>query len=120
LHGWRLRAEAAVTEAEYEAVAVPELSALVRALDALDLPGFEAELAGDILTLEFSDGTRYVVNSHRAARQIWMAAELTAWHFDWIAEKSAWIAAKSGEELWAVLEAALARRLKQPLKLSRP
>ena len=108
-----------MTETEYEAVAVPELKALVRALDAIEAPEMEAELASDILTIEFGDGARFVVNSHRAARQIWMAAELTAWHFDWVAEKTAWIAAKSGEELWATLEGVLSRRLKRPFKLSR-
>jgi CyaY protein len=108
-----------VTEAEYEAVARPELAALVRALDELELPGFEAELASDILTLEFEDGARYVVNSHRAARQIWMAAELKAWHFDWVAERGRWIASKSGEELWSILESSLARRLKRAVKLER-
>jgi CyaY protein len=108
-----------VTEAEYEAVAVPELKALVRSLDALELPGMEAELASDILTIEFDDGARFVVNSHRAARQIWMAAELRAWHFDWVAERAAWIAAKSGDELWATLEDALARRLKRPVRLAK-
>jgi len=119
MHGRRLRAENAVTEAEYEAVAHPELDALVRALDGLDLPGFEAELASDILTIEFSDGARYVVNSHRAARQIWMAADLQAWHFDWIAEKGRWIASKSGDELWATLEGAVTRRLKREVTLKR-
>ena len=108
-----------MTEAEYEAVAVPELQALVRALDALELPGMEAELASDILTIEFDDGARFVVNSHRAARQIWMAAELRAWHFDWIADRAAWIATKSGDELWATLEGALARRLERPVKLAK-
>lgn len=108
-----------MTEAEYEAVARPELGALIRALDELELPELEAELASDILTLEFADGARYVVNSHRAARQIWMAAELQAWHFDWIAERGRWIAAKSGDELWATLEAALTRRLKRPVTLPR-
>ncbi|HWP08655.1 MAG TPA: iron donor protein CyaY [Polyangiaceae bacterium] len=108
-----------MTEAEYEAVAIPELKALVRALDALETPDMEAELASDILTLEFNDGARFVVNSHRAARQIWMAAELTAWHFDWVAAKNAWIASKSGEELWAVLERALSRHLKRPVTLAR-
>ena len=119
LHGRRLRAEDAVTEAEYEAVAHPELDALVRAFDALDASGFEAELASDILTIEFSDGARYVVNSHRAARQIWVAAELQAWHFDWVAEKGRWLASKSSEELWAVLEGAVSRRLKRPVTLTR-
>lgn len=108
-----------MTEAEYEAVAKPELGALVRALDALDSTDFEAELASDILTVEFEDGARFVVNSHRAARQIWMAAELNAWHFDWLAERSRWIAAKSGDELWSALEGVLSRKLKRPVRLER-
>ena len=63
-----------MNEQEYEARAIPELKQLTRALDELDATGLEVELAGDILTLEFDDRTRYVVNSHRAARQIWVAA----------------------------------------------
>lgn len=108
-----------MTEAEYEAVAKPELDALVRALDALDTTDFEAELASDILTVEFEDGARYVVNSHRAARQIWMAAELNAWHFDWVAGQGRWIAAKSGDELWSALAGVLSRKLKRPVRLER-
>ena len=108
-----------MTEAEYEAVARPELQALVRALDELELSGFEAELASDILTLEFEDGKRYVVNSHRAARQIWMAAELQAWHFDWVPDRGRWVASKSGDELWSALEGVLSRRLKRAVTLRR-
>lgn len=100
-----------MTEIEYEALAYPELGRLVRALDELENDALEAELAGDILTLEFRDGTRYVVNSHRAARQIWMAAERTAWHFDWVAERSAWIASKTGDELWTTLERVVKTKL---------
>lgn len=108
----------ALSESEYEERAFPELSALVRALDALDDDGFEAELASDILTIEFSDGTRYVVNSHRAARQIWMAAERSAWHFDWQSDRNAWIAQKSGDELWTALSRALSNKLGRSLKLA--
>ncbi len=108
-----------MTEAEYEAVANPELVALVRALDALDGTDFEAELASDILTVEFEDGARYVLNSHRAARQIWMAAELNAWHFDWVAAQGRWIASKSGDELWSALEGVLSRKLKRPVRFER-
>jgi CyaY protein len=119
LHGRRLRARRAVTESEYEALAYPELTRLVRALDDLESDAFEAELAGDILTLEFRDGTRYVVNSHRAARQIWMAAERSAWHYDWVADKKAWIASKSGDELWSTLERVLAKKTGASVSLER-
>jgi CyaY protein len=89
-----------ITEQDYEARAIPELRALVDALDRLELAGVECELSSDIVTLEVSGGERYVVNSHRAARQIWMAAERNAWHFDWEPERSAWIAKKTGDLLW--------------------
>jgi len=124
LHGRRLRpfsdARPAVTESEYEALAYPELGRLMQALDSLELDGFEAELAGDILTIEFRDGDRFVVNSHRAARQIWMAANRSAWHFDWLPERSAWVAQKSGDELWATVERMLGASLKRSVSLPRP
>jgi iron-sulfur cluster assembly protein CyaY len=108
----------ALSEAEYEERALPELRALIDAFDALELDGLEAELASDILTLEFSDGARYVLNSHRAARQIWMAAERSAWHFDWDREKRAWIAHKTGDELWATLERVISEKLGKSVKLA--
>jgi CyaY protein len=108
------------TEAEeFEQRALPELEALVDALDGIEEEDFEAELASDILTLEFSDGTRYVLNSHSAARQIWMAAERNAWHFDWVAERGAWIAHKSGDELWATLERVVSNKLGRAVRLAR-
>jgi CyaY protein len=109
-----------ISEAEYEERAFPELSALLAALDALEDEGFEAELSSDILTIELADGARYVVNSHRAARQIWMAAERNAWHFDWVPARSAWIASKSGDELWATLRRVLEKKLGRAVPLARP
>jgi CyaY protein len=108
-----------LSEQDYEARALPELRALVDALDALDLGGIECELSSDILTIELSGGDRYVVNSHRAARQIWMAADRSAWHFDWDTERSAWVAKKTGDELWSTLSRVLANKLQKPVALSR-
>ncbi len=107
-----------ISEQDYEARALPELRALVEALDELELSGVECELSSDILTIEVTGGSRYVVNSHRAARQIWMAAERNAWHFDWDATRSAWIAKKTGDELWGTLSRVLASKLGQPVALA--
>lgn len=108
-----------ISESEYEALATKELKALVQALDSLDETAFEAELAADILSIEFTDRTKYVINSHRAARQIWMAAERSAWHFDWIAEQQQWVAHKTQDELWATLSRALGNKLGRPVPLRR-
>jgi len=105
----------ALTEREFERVADESLVALEGALT--DLDGLEASLQMGILTLEFPDGTRYVVNSHRAARQIWMAAELRAWHFDYDAGTRRWVASRDGDELWAALAGVTSRKLGRPITL---
>ena len=106
-----------LTESDYDAVAAPELHRLITSLDALTSASVEAELASDILTIEFSDGARYVLNSHRAARQIWLSAERSAWHFDYLPAGKRWVAAKTGDELWATLTGLLAAKLAEPITL---
>jgi CyaY protein len=107
----------ALTESDYDALAAPELHRLIESLDALTDDRVEAELASDILTIEFADGTRYVLNSHRAARQIWLSAERSAWHFDYVPGSKSWVAAKSGDELWSILTQLLSSKLETPVKL---
>jgi CyaY protein len=104
-------------EEAYVARALPELHRLLEAIDRLDADTVEAELESDILTVEFEDGAKYVINSHRAARQIWMAAERSAWHFDWDEESQAWVSPKSGDELWATLARVVGNKLGKPIAL---
>lgn len=107
----------ALTDSDYDAVAAPELARLIESLDSLTNDAVEAELASDILTIEFSDGTRYVLNSHRAARQIWLSAERSAWHFDFLADSRSWVATKTGDELWRTLAGLLSLKLGEPVSL---
>jgi len=86
--------------------------------DALrDLEGVESDLAGDILTLEFEDGAKFVVNSHSAAQQIWMSANMQAWHFGWNDQAQRWRDSRSGAELFAELGRLVSAKLAQPVSL---
>lgn len=108
------------SEETYRKLASTTLHELVSQLDALSLrlgETFEVELANDILTLEFPDGVRFVINSHRAAQQIWMAANTSAWHFNPAAQGS-WVCSKTGETLTAVLTTQLRNKLGQAIELS--
>lgn len=107
-------------EPTYDALAAKELYNLLEQLDTIDDDRVEAELQSGILTLEFWDDTRYVINSHRAARQIWMAAERSAWHFDWDGDTKGWVSHKTGDELWVTLRTVLSGKLGRPVQLSRP
>lgn len=105
-----------LSEAEFEKAADKELHALRQALDDSGIDA-EVELEMGILSLELAGGAKYIVNSHRAARQIWMAAEREAWHFDLDTSTGKWTAAKSGDELWSAIERVLSRKLGQPVAL---
>lgn len=106
----------ALTERAFENAAEEALAALETALS--DIDGLEVSLSMGILTLEFGDDTKYVVNSHRAARQIWMAAERNAWHFDYRPEDKRWIASKNGDELTATLAAVIGRKLGREIRIA--
>jgi iron-sulfur cluster assembly protein CyaY len=104
-------------EKQFERVAFDELSRIERALGGVD--GVDADLADGILTVEFDEGPKVVVNSHTAARQIWMAANLAAGHFSYDEKTGRWFDTKSGEELWDRLRTILTERLGHPVNLTR-
>lgn len=106
-----------ISEKAYQDRAFPELAALVEALDAFPDELF-AELAGDVISVEFNDQTRYVINSHLAARQIWLAAERSAWHFDPTPD-GRWVDRKTAAELWPTVASLLGKKLGRSVTLAR-
>jgi CyaY protein len=108
--------EEVLSEQEFDARADEALRALDRALN--EEAGLEADLESGILTIEFEDGLKYIVNSHRAARQIWMAADSSAWHYSFRPADGRWVASKSGDELWATLGAVIGKKLGRKVVLA--
>jgi CyaY protein len=109
--GWRAMDEKEFDKRSREALSKLE-SALRDASDAL-----EVDLADGILTLEFEDGAKYVVNSHGAARQIWLSANMSASHFGWHEATQSWRDTKTGAELFTELGKLVAEKLSEPVML---
>lgn len=105
-----------LSESEFEILADETLEALVEALSDLEDDRIEADLESGVLTIRFDDGSKQVVNSHRAAGQIWMAAGTSAWHFGW--DGRAWIASRSGDELWRTVSEKVSEKLGREIELS--
>jgi CyaY protein len=104
-----------IEEPIFDELAEGTLRRLETALN--DIDGLEVDLESGILTIEFDDRTRFIINSHRAARQIWMAAGAAAWHFDVDPRAHLWTASKTREELWACIKGQLERKLGRPVDL---
>lgn len=100
-------------DASFDGVARDELHELENAFSEIDPDDVEVSTSDGVLRLDLRDGTRIVINAHRAARQIWMAAVASAWHFD-PADDGTWRAAKTGD----VLRPTLARLLHERIGLS--
>ena len=90
-----------MNDAEFERLAG---AALERIEQALEASGIDADFElkeGGILELEFADGSKLIVNRHRAAREIWVAARSGGFHFRW--DDKLWRDTRDGSELFAAL-----------------
>ncbi len=103
-------------EADFDRVARDEIHALEDAFADVDPDDIEVSTSDGVLRLDLRDGTRIVINSHRAARQIWMAAVASAWHFDPVGE-GRWRTPKTGEELRPTLAKIVRERIGVALSL---
>ncbi len=86
-------------------------------LGELEHDQLDVDLAGDVLTLAFGDGGKFIINAHSAAQQIWMAAGTTAWHFDFVPERERWIAHKTDDELMSTVARVVSEKLGEPIEL---
>lgn len=102
-------------DAAFDKLADGQLRKLDRALAGFDPDEVDCYLGGDILNLTLPDGTKVIINRHRAARQIWMAAQRRAWHFDYDGATSSW--RTKDAELVSALEQVLSEALKRTIKL---
>lgn len=104
-------------EHAFDRIADIMLRRLEKSLGELDPDVCDVNLSMGVMTLEFADKSRYIVNSHRAARQIWLAAELRAWHFSHHPERDCWVDERSGDELVTALEQLVSRKLNTPVRI---
>jgi CyaY protein len=109
---------ATIAEDLFDRLADAALRALERAVNEVE--GVQADLQSGILSIEFSDGDRFVINSHRAARQIWMAASARAWHFDVDPATEGWTAQRTNEDLWSCVRDQLQAKLRTTVSLVSP
>ncbi|MAF65211.1 MAG: iron donor protein CyaY [Planctomycetes bacterium] len=92
-----------MSDAEFLLRADTCLETVAAWLEPFDPDEVDFALADGVLTIEFADGTRHILNRQTAAVQMWLAAGARAWHFDWDAAASTWREGREGRELLATL-----------------
>lgn len=92
-----------MTEHEFLSAAEATLDALEAAVERAVDDGLDVELerTDNVITLTFEDDSKIVVNSHSAAREIWIAARSGGFHYR--RDGVRWIDGRSGDELFSAL-----------------
>ena len=94
-----------VTKADARKLVDGVFAAIEAALDVAE-PDIDSELSGGILTLEFGNHSKVIVNRQTFNREIWVAARSGGFHFK--SHSDTWIDTKSGEDLYAKLAVLIA------------
>ena len=102
---------------EFRVESEKALRHLDQVLGDLEHDDLDVDLAGDVLTLAFRDGAKFIINAHSAANQVWMAAGTTAWHFDFSPALRSWVAAKTGDELMGTIARVVGDKLGMEVEL---
>lgn len=97
-------------DGSFDKLARDELTYLEEQFMEIDPDEVDFSSSDGVLRLELRDGVRIVINSHRAARQIWMAAVADAWRFDPDQGDGKWRTA-NGAELRATLAGLIRERI---------
>lgn len=89
-----------MNESEFDKRATDTLLQIEQAIEESGAD-IDFEAAGGILTLEFGNGSKIIINKQSAARQIWVAAKSGGFHYGF--ENSRWINDQGGGELMSEL-----------------
>jgi CyaY protein len=77
------------------------LGALIRQLDELDTDEIDARLTEGNVTTTFEQGGTFMLSQQTPTRELWLSANLRAWHFRW--DGARWVERDSGEPMDAIL-----------------
>ena len=89
-----------MSDSEYLTRAEAALTAIERTLDDIETD-IEFERSGNVLTLEFENGTKIIVNLQPPMREIWIAAKAGGFHFRFT--EDAWRDTRNGTEFFSAL-----------------
>jgi CyaY protein len=69
-----------------------------------------------VLEIEFDDGSKIIVNSQAAAREIWVAAKSGGYHFR--GDGGRWVNTRDGADLFTALSACVSQQAGESVNLA--
>jgi CyaY protein len=107
-----------MSQPDFDALAETALEQIEEALETCGIDVDVEAKADGVIELEFEDGSKMVINRHRAAGEIWVAARAGGFHFRW--DGTAWRDTRDGAELFAALSRLVSAQGGAPVVLAPP
>ncbi len=90
-----------MNESEFNQLADSALSRIETAIDAC-CDEVDCNRSGNLLTVEFDNGAKIIINRHDINQEIWVAAKSGAFHYAW--QHGSWLSHRDDSELYATLQ----------------
>ena len=104
-----------MSDSDYLSRAEAVLAAVEAALDDIDAD-IEAERNGNVLTLEFENGSKIIVNLQPPMQEVWIAAQAGGFHFRYI--DGEWRDTRNGTEFYAALSDYATQQAGEPVRFA--
>jgi CyaY protein len=104
-----------MTETEFNQAVDAIFLNIEAALEACD-SDIDTETAAGILTLEFANGSKIILNRQGPTQEIWVAAKSGGYHYR--LENGAWRNTRDGSELFASLSTYISQQAGQAIQLA--
>ncbi len=104
-----------MTVQEYLKLADACLSRVASWLEGLDPDEVDFSTTDGMVTIEFPDKARFVLNRQSGNHQMWFAAGVRAWHYTWDPERQLWLDDRDGHDLYARIAEVVAAKIGQPV-----
>ncbi|MCB9763327.1 MAG: iron donor protein CyaY [Alphaproteobacteria bacterium] len=102
-----------MTEQAFRAFVGETLEHLFDQIDRLDTDDIDPVLSDGVVSCAFESGGTYVLSQQVPVQELWLSANLTAWHFRW--DGSAWVERDTGEPMLPLLSKLYGDKLKMPV-----
>lgn len=93
------------------------LARVARFCEPFDPDELDFATTDGVITLEFKDRVRYVLNRQAATNQMWFAAGARAWHYDWSESRLTWVDDRDGHELYARVAEVVSQKLGRAVRV---
>lgn len=100
-----------MSEQEFRGFVRQTLSGLFDQIDALETDDLDVSFSDGVVSCSFVRGGSFVLSQQVPARELWLSANLRAWHFCFDGARGGWVERDSGEPLLPLLSGLFSQKL---------